>query len=471
MVVLNDKDVRQKTGVILEQKSNLMGEETGMDKKWTLHVENFAKIKSADVTIAPLMCFVGDNNSGKSYLMSILWGILTLGKDIFPKKHSEAKAYKQCESWLKEHLNTETALTDDAIDLYITWFNELLSTQKKALVKKIFNYEVEIEKLKITHYERNHPIKMVWDASASRYSVTGGYIKVPEVEAANREELLRMNAYICWNLLMEGIAAPWYTPIVKGRRNGEPIYLPASRTGFMLTYAQLIENSLQISFSPELQDNTSTLTLPYVDFLQLITKFEINKKDSKKYAKIIEYIEKQMTKGNLSVKKDMMPVIKYQPEGSEKELPLYVASSIVSEISPLLLVLKSGINFNAMIIEEPEAHLHPELQQKMARLLINMMNLGIPVWITTHSDTILQHINNMMKLKNHVRSSELQKEYGYRKEDLLSREDVQMYQFVPDNNGKTHLEALEATKYGFVVPTFNNALEKIVEEVYAFQED
>ena len=448
MVVLNDKDVRQKTGVILEQKSNLMGEETGMDKKWTLHVENFAKIKSADVTIAPLMCFVGDNNSGKSYLMSILWGILTLGKDIFPKKHSEAKAYKQCESWLKEHLNTETALTDDAIDLYITWFNELLSTQKKALVKKIFNYEVEIEKLKITHYERNHPIKMVWDASASRYSVTGGYIKFPEVEAANREELLRMNAYICWNLLMEGIAAPWYTPIVKGRRNGEPIYLPASRTGFMLTYAQLIENSLQISFSPELQDNTSTLTLPYVDFLQLITKFEINKKDSKKYAKI-----------------------KYQPEGSEKELPLYVASSIVSEISPLLLVLKSGINFNAMIIEEPEAHLHPELQQKMARLLINMMNLGIPVWITTHSDTILQHINNMMKLKNHVRSSELQKEYGYRKEDLLSREDVQMYQFVPDSNGKTHLEALEATKYGFVVPTFNNALEKIVEEVYAFQED
>lgn len=101
-----------------------------------------------------------------------------------------------------------------------------------------------------------------------------------------------MNAYICWNLLMEGIAAPLYTPIVKGRRIGEPIYLPASRTGFMLTYSQLIENSLQISFSAELHENTSTLTLPYVDFLQMITKFEINKKDSKKYSGIIEYIEK-----------------------------------------------------------------------------------------------------------------------------------------------------------------------------------
>lgn len=442
-----------------------------MNKRWTLHIENFAKIESADITIAPLMCFVGDNNSGKSYLMSILWGILTLGKDIFPKQPSEAKAYKQCEFWLKEHINAETQMSEPDMDLYINWFNELLNVQKKSLVKKIFNYEVEIEKVKIINYVRNKPIKLVWEKSGNKYSVTNNYIKFPEIHQINRDELLRMNAYICWNLLMEGIAAPLYTSIVKGRRIGEPIYLPASRTGFMLTYSQLIENSLQISFSPELHENTSTLTLPYVDFLQLITKFEINKKESKKYSEIIEYIEKNMTRGNVSVKKDMLPVIKYQPEGSDKEIPLYVASSIVSEISPLLLVLKSSINFKAIIIEEPEAHLHPELQQKMARLIINMMNLGVPVWITTHSDTILQHINNMMKLKNHIRSNELQQEFGYKKNDLLSRDDVEMYQFITQNNGKTRLRSLEATKYGFVVPTFNDALEKIVEEVYAFQED
>ncbi len=442
-----------------------------MNKKWTLHIENFAKIKSADVTIAPLMCFVGDNNSGKSYLMSVLWGILTLGKDLFPKSPSEAKVYKQCESWLKAYINKEIELSESEMELYVNWFNELLNSKKKSLIKKIFNYDVEVEKIKITNYKRNKPIKIIWEKSGSRYSVTDNYIKFPEANSPNKDELLRMNAYICWNLLMEGIAAPLYTPIVKGRRTGEPIYLPASRTGFMLTYSQLIENSLQISFSRELHENTSTLTLPYVDFLQLITKFEINKKDSKKYSEIIEYIEKNMTRGNLSVKKDMLPVIKYQPEGSDKEIPLYIASSIVSEISPLLLVLKSGINFKAMIIEEPEAHLHPELQQKMARLIINLMNLGVPVWITTHSDTILQHINNMMKLKNHVRSSELQQEYGYRKTDLLCKADIQMYQFTAEKDGKERLLSLEATQYGFVVPTFNNALEKIVEEVYAFQED
>ena len=41
-----------------------------MNCTWTLHVENFAKIKSADIQISPLLCLVGDNNSGKSYMMS-----------------------------------------------------------------------------------------------------------------------------------------------------------------------------------------------------------------------------------------------------------------------------------------------------------------------------------------------------------------------------------------------------------------
>lgn len=182
-----------------------------MNKRWTLHVENFAKIKSADVTIAPLMCFVGDNNSGKSYLMSVLWGILTLGKDIFPKKPSEAKAYKQCEEWLKGHVNTGIELSESDEKLYVNWFNELLSTQKRILIKKIFNYDIEIEKIKITNYKREKPIKIIWEKMASRYSVTNKYIKFPEINSPSRDELLRMNAYICWNLLMEGIAAPLYT--------------------------------------------------------------------------------------------------------------------------------------------------------------------------------------------------------------------------------------------------------------------
>lgn len=442
-----------------------------MNKEWTLHVENFAKVESADVRISPLMCFVGDNNSGKSYLMSLLWGILSLGKDIFPKMPSDSKTYKRCENWMKEHKNQNTEITQDTIEWYIQWFNELLGMQKETLLHKIFNYEVEAEKIAITDYTRRKKLELQWEDAGERYSVTESYIRFPKQESYSREQLLRMNAYICWNILMEGIAAPLYTPIIKGRRMGEPVYLPASRTGFMLTYSQLIENSLQISFAPASQENLSALTLPYVDFLQLITKFDTKAKLNKKNSWCVNYMEHNMTRGNLNVKKDMVPIIQYQPEGTGKEIPLYVASSIVAEISPLLLLFKSDINFKTLIIEEPEAHLHPELQQKMARLIINLVNRGLPVWITTHSDTMLQHINNMLKLKNHKQCADLMKEYDYKKEDLLEAKDVSMYQFSERNVGRSKLEQLEYTQYGFVIPTFNNALQKIVEEVYAFQED
>lgn len=441
-----------------------------MNKFWTLHVEKFAKIQEADVRVSPLMCFVGDNNSGKSYLMSLLWGILTLGKDLFPKTPSENKKYKACEQWLTDHKNQDTEMQPEDIQIYIDWFNELLTVNKKALTRKIFNYEIEIGAIKICDYQRKSSLSIQWKTESERYSVTEKYFNFPLNDSYTRDDLLNMNAYICWNILMEGLAAPLYTPIIKGRRTGEPVYLPASRTGFMLTYPQLIEKSLQISFSQDTQASSSLLTLPYVDFLQLITKFESKTKISKKYLAPVAFIEEQMTKGNLNVKKDMIPVIKYQPMGSKTEMPLYVASSIVAEISPLLLLLKSDISFKTLIIEEPEAHLHPALQKKMAQLIIHLIHIGIPVWITTHSDTILQHINNMLQLESNQNKKELMQQYEYTEEDLITISDIRMYQFEQSGKGSKLVE-LEQSKYGFVVPTFNDALENIVDEVYAFQED
>ena len=365
-----------------------------MNERWTLNVEDFGKIEKASVRIAPLICFVGDNNSGKSYLLSLLWGILILGKDCFPKTPPESKTYKRCENWLRSHIGEETQLDQEEFAMYVEWFNSILMANRKDLVRRIFNADIHIGSISISDYKRAKQLSILWSQDSVRYSFGQTSIRFP----VQREELLRMNAYICWNILMGGIAEPLFTPIVRGRRIGEPVYLPASRTGFMLTYPQLVSQSLQTAYNLDTGEHTTALTLPYIDFLQLITMFDRAPSIPDNKRKIADFIETNLTSGKISVRKDGLPVIRYTPNGSADPLPLHIASSIVTEVSPLLLLFKSNIKFNSLIIEEPEAHLHPGLQMKMARLIINISNAGIPVWITTHSEAILQQINNMLKL-------------------------------------------------------------------------
>lgn len=112
--------------------------------------------------------------------------------------------------------------------------------------------------------------------------------------------------------------------------------------------------------------------------------------------------------------------------------------------------------------------LHPQLQQQMGRLLIRMVRQGLPVVITTHSDIILQHINNMLKLNSLENKEELQKRFGYIGEDLLSADQIGLYQ-LQDQGLYSDVKELIAGRYGFEVPTFNDALDKLLEEVYSFQ--
>lgn len=448
-----------------------------MDKQWTLHIENLGKITEADVRISPLMLFVGDNNSGKSYVMSLLWGVLTLGKDIFPVKESEAQKYKLCEAWMINHQNKDITLTKSDEEMFVQWFNDLLDLKKKVLVETVFNYTMNIGKIQIKDYVREKPLAIRWNNSAERYSTKKNIVTFTTKPSYTKEDYLKMLIYICWNLLMEGIASPVYTPAAKGRRIGEPIYFPASRTGLMLTFPRLVTNTLGDSFrNPNVslideQPPDNYLSLPYIDFLQLIVQFDSSLSSSKK-DDLVDFIEERLLQGKVTADHHYkMPVIQYIPKGSKERLPLYVASSAVSEMSPLVLLLKSQIKYNAIIIEEPEGHLHPALQKLIARILIKLANSGKLVWVTTHSDTILQHINNMIKLSTHPNKVELMKAYKYLENDIIASQEISMYQFDVIEGNKTIIKSLKSNKYGFAIPTFNDTLEDLVDEVYAFQEE
>ena len=81
-----------------------------------------------------------------------------------------------------------------------------------------------------------------------------------------------------------------------------------------------------------------------------------------------------------------------------------------------------------LMIDEPELNLHPENQRRVARLLARLVNLGIKVFITTHSDYIIKELNTLIMLnhdKPHLkRIAEVE---GYQQNELLNADQIKVY--------------------------------------------
>lgn len=456
-----------------------------MNAIWTLHIEKFARIESADIEIAPLMCFIGDNNSGKSYVMSLLWGLLTQSDLLYNSPPNETETYNDCKEWIFSNIDKRIVVLDkNAEQMFLRWFNELLAQHKNNLVRRIFNTTmIEIGELKITNFKRMKKLS-VKIKSAEKLTVIHTTRLLGEdkrdkigVEMPTDKKILnniwwKAALFIAWNLLMMGL-----TEIVPFNKNvSGSIYLPASRTGFLLARREIARKSIGVNYS--LSDNENvikeTLTAPYIQFIQIFNSIPDTPtffNDSRK-APLHKFLRDNVIYGNIKSKLDGQ-IISYTPNDvSNQEFPMSISSSVVTEIAPLLLLLIAQIDFDSLIIEEPEAHLHPALQKKMAQLLIRFIHSGIPVWITTHSDTLLQHFNNMIKLNNRPTQerNDLLKQFNYTDDDLLHSNDIALYQFNRQEQNTT-IQKLQSGKYGFVVPSFNDAIAELLTEVLAFQGD
>jgi hypothetical protein len=81
-----------------------------------------------------------------------------------------------------------------------------------------------------------------------------------------------------------------------------------------------------------------------------------------------------------------------------------------------------------LMVDEPELNLHPENQRRLARLFARLVNIGIKVFMTTHSDYIIKEFNTLIMFnRGSDIVSKIMESYGYEKEETLNHDSVRLF--------------------------------------------
>lgn len=445
---------------------------------WKLIVEDYGMVKTAEIEIAPLTLFLGDNNSGKSYLLSLLWGIekfgiaALIGEDYVNTKETAALIKWICaqiDIAIKKH-HYEVSL-EEISDTLERLLNAEIKKNKSSLVKRIFNSkDIDIGNLTIKLGDLSDSVLYLdyKEDSGLHFRVGHGTrfglgLNVVTDRYYEEDELIQ------WFLIQELYSGLMEISDIEDDTDSR-IYLPAARTGFMLTKDIINRTGRKNTFNLSEEKEVITPFLrPINQFLDILSDISAEIVADEDKLKLVREIEGEMTDGSIEVSAMPNKEVRYAPTGFQDAIPLRLSSAVVTELSPLILILKHKKNVKRLYYEEPEMCLHPQLQYNMGKIICRMVNSRIGMVITTHSDIIVQYINNMIKLAKREDCKDICEKLGYTKRDLLTGRQIKVYQLSANSGAKTEVKELLCGEDGFCVPTFNDALDSIMNESYEIQ--
>lgn len=470
-----------------------------------IHVRNFGKIESADIDLSNLLIFVGENNSGKTYLMQLIYGLFSF---LYSEKFNVFSESLNCididEKLLKDDKLKNNKLIEvksddnkfykdlqDELNMFIdknkayiienTFHTNDLTIDSLSLEFKPISCDLSLSD--IGEYERNKHILRRYsilkdDEPLNGYSFGFG-IGFPEahIKYVMKHEFMLV-------ILSELTGVDW-AKIHSMRKEKPFIYLPASRSGIMLLYANYLSSNLNNRKDEDIiikneediiiendndTENEFGLTEPVYEFLIFLLRYKSSETLSDYDKSILSFIDSNIINGHMKKTGNTML---YIPEKSDRSIPIYLSSSLVSEIAPIYQVLSSIQPFDYIMYDEIETCQHPTKQLQLARLLIRMVNAGYKMIVSTHSDTMAAAINNLITLSFKSNKNELISKLGYENDDILKSDNIKAYQFAIDEQGKTKVVELQShfsSGIGFDFDLFNLTNEKIYQDAVELAE-
>lgn len=187
-------------------------------------------------------------------------------------------------------------------------------------------------------------------------------------------------------------------------------YLPADRTGLMNAHATVVSALIQSATMAGIRraDPVPPLSGVRGDFLEQLVemvssqpgRIRRTRTGKERLHRLGKHIEDGILGGAVEVgglPGVAYPHFTYLPSGWKSGLPLTNASSMVSELAPVVLYLRHVVSpDDLLIIDEPESHLHPAMQVAFTRQIAAIAGAGVRVLLTTHSEWVLEALGNVV---------------------------------------------------------------------------
>lgn len=454
-------------------------------------VENFAKIEKAKICVNNYTLLVGPNNSGKTFLMQLVQGLSDKIVNLIDKEILECLLVEEIVGYSKYEINEANIIP------FIEHINCKLDVNKDILVKEIFGKEIPIDKLYIeTKLNKNITYKIeVLDAEGFKKEKVKEEVAPELLSFArffdNKSEMAKVAALSKMdkeNLPELQMIAFEYTgfeisamkTVLRRLLEKNSLFMPASRTGLMLLYRDFFANKTDDAILYQMKDaklvedkeRYGGLTQPIYEFLRFLQTYSNDEEMQKFYREELDFFEERLIEGHISVNKQ--GTFSYNSKRDNNIVPMYLASAMINEVTPMVLALSSGKAYERLIIDEVEASLHPEKQHELTRFLNRLNNRNMSLLFSTHSDTFVSKLNNLYILSEYVKQTgnkEILGKFGLEKDDLIKTENLFVYEFVIQENGKSIVkEIIPDKRTGYQFDLFTKSAMNLYEEAFRIGE-
>ena len=415
----------------------------------TLAVKDFGPIAKATVELRPFTVFVGPSNTGKSYLAILLYALhqffgrtaagggpfspMRIRRLLDSRSHTNDEQIDAAHLWLQRMLDDRTPDKRGRADIVLP--DEIAESVRPILqavgemspfmndqVKRCFGVAKSNDLIRHPAARRAR-ITVRREAGDDGVGETGYDFTITRKDArldASIPSNMQLRAEgvrdydLRWlgrrltnrrrSAMFFGDLATFVLPSIVGAVSHPIHYLPADRAGVMHAHRVVVSSLIGRASRAGLDAESPLPVLSGVlaDFLErLIELDELDDRGRTTSQRLATHLEEDILRGKVSISESPVgyPSFHYRPKEWQRKLPLMNTSSMVSELAPVVLYLRHVVRIgDVLIIEEPEAHLHPEMQVLFTRYLAAVVKAGIRVVVTTHSEWVLEALANLVRL-------------------------------------------------------------------------